>query len=242
MREALPDTTSDASGAKALIVEDEPNILELLTASLELSGFTTRGASDARTALGALDGFTPDIAVLDVTLPGRSGLDLVGDLRSLVPGLPVLFLTARDTVQDRLAGLRVGADDYVTKPFSLEEVILRLNAILRRSGTSETEDTATLRYADLELDEGLHEVRRAGRPVRLSPTEFALLRYLMLNVGRVVSKAQILDRVWESDTEDTRVVEAYISYLRRKIDVGHPPLLHTVRGIGYCLRLIASDG
>ena len=242
MREALPDTASDASGARALIVEDEPNILELLTASLELSGFTTRGASDARTALGALDGFTPDIAVLDVTLPGRSGLDLVGDLRSLVPGLPVLFLTARDTVQDRLAGLRVGADDYVTKPFSLEEVILRLNAILRRSGTSGTEDTATLRYADLELDEGLHEVRRAGRPIRLSPTEFALLRYLMLNVGRVVSKAQILDRVWESDTEDTRVVEAYISYLRRKIDVGHPPLLHTVRGIGYCLRLIASDG
>lgn len=241
MQQTHRGSASDAVGAKALIVEDEPNILELLTASLELSGFVTRGASDAANALNALNGFTPEIAVLDVTLPGRSGLDLVGDLRSLLPDLPVLFLTARDTVHDRLAGLRVGADDYVTKPFSLEEVILRLNAILRRSGTPDTQDTATLRYADLELDEELHEVRRAGKPIRLSPTEFALLRYMMLNVGRVLGKAQILDRVWAGGTEDTRVVEAYISYLRRKIDVGRPPLLHTVRGVGYCLRWVASD-
>ncbi|APC35476.1 MULTISPECIES: response regulator transcription factor [Nocardiopsis] len=229
-----------APSARALIVEDEPNILELLTASLELSGFATRGAPDAEAALAALDGFTPDIAVLDVTLPGRSGLDLAGDLRGVVPGLPVLFLTARDTVQDRVAGLRAGADDYVTKPFSLEEVVLRLNAILRRSGRRGSEGAEPLRYADLELDEEGHQVRRAGAPVRLSPTEFALLRYLLLNAGKVVSKAQILDRVWGGESDDIRVVETYVSYLRRKVDAGRPALIHTVRGVGYSLRLAAG--
>ncbi|WP_017573953.1 response regulator transcription factor [Nocardiopsis halotolerans] len=227
--------------ARALIVEDEPNILELLTASLELSGFTTRGAPEAGAALAALGDFTPDIAVVDVTLPGRSGLDLVGDLRGVVPDLPVLFLTARDTVQDRVAGFRAGADDYVTKPFSLEEVVLRLNAILRRAGRPGDDDAETLRYADLELDEEAHEVRRAGTPVRLSPTEFALLRYLMLNAGRVVSKTQILDRVWGGESDDSRVVETYVSYLRRKVDAGRPALLHTVRGIGYSLRLAPGE-
>ncbi|WP_223830367.1 response regulator transcription factor [Nocardiopsis quinghaiensis] len=169
MPEELPGTVSTT--ARALIVEDEPNLLELLTASLELSGFTTRGAPEAGAALAALDGFTPDIAVLDVTLPGRSGLDLAGDLRGVVPGLPVLFLTARDTVQDRVAGFRAGADDYVTEPFSLEEVVLRLNAILRRSGALEPGGAEPLRYADLELDEEGHEVRRSGVPVGLSPTD-----------------------------------------------------------------------
>lgn len=235
----MPHTSSGtaAPAARALIVEDEPNILELLTASLELSGFATRGAPDAVAALAALDGFTPDIAVLDVTLPGRGGLDLAGDLRGVVPGLPVLFLTARDTVQDRVAGLRAGADDYVTKPFSLEEVVLRLNAILRRSGRRDSGAAEPLRYADLELDEEGHEVRRAGAPVRLSPTEFSLLRYLMLNAGKVVSKAQILDRVWGGESDDIRVVETYVSYLRRKVDAGRPALIHTVRGVGYSLRL-----
>ncbi|KAB8169836.1 response regulator [Streptomyces sp. 3MP-14] len=235
--------------ARVLIVEDEPNILELLTASLELSGFATRGAPEASAALVAADAFTPDIAVVDVTLPGRSGLELVGDLRGVVPELPVLFLTARDTVQDRLAGFRAGADDYVTKPFSLEEVVFRLRAILRRSSRSGragqagdgTARSEPLRYADLELDEDAHQVRRAGRPVRLSPTEFALLRYLLLNAGRVVSKAQILDRVWSGQADDTRIVETYVSYLRRKVDAAGPTLIQTVRGVGYSLRLAEEE-
>ncbi|MFD7367367.1 response regulator transcription factor [Nocardiopsis alba] len=230
------DPTQTTRPSRVLLVEDEPNILELLTSSLELSGFTTLGAPDAETALLELDAFAPDIAVVDVSLPGRSGLDLVTDLRVHHPGLPVLFLTARDTVEDRLAGLRAGADDYVTKPFSLEEVVLRLRAILRRSGMAE--ETEVLGYADLELDEEAHEVRRAGVPVPLSPTEYALLRYLMLNAGRVVSKPQILDQVWGGQSEDTRVVELYVSYLRRKLDNGPRRLIHTVRGIGYSLRAL----
>ena len=226
--------------ARILIVEDDPNILELLTASLEVHGFTTHGAPDAHAALLAAEAFAPDLAMVDVTLPGRSGLELVGDLRGVLPDLPVLFLTARDTVRDRLAGFRAGADDYVTKPFSLEEVVFRLNAILRRTGRAE-ERPEPLRYADLELDEDAHEARRDGRPVRLSPTEFALLRYLLLNSGRTVTKSQILDQVWGGQTEDTRVVETYISYLRRKVDSLGRPLIQTVRGVGYSLRVTGES-
>ncbi|WP_062214522.1 response regulator transcription factor [Streptomyces sp. NBRC 109706] len=226
--------------ARILIVEDDPNILELLTASLELNGFTTCGAADAHAALRAADAHAPDIAMVDVTLPDRSGLALVGDLRGLLPDLPVLFLTARDTVEDRLAGFRAGADDYVTKPFSLEEVVFRLRAILRRTGRAE-ERAEPLRYADLELDEDAHEARRAGRPVALSPTEFALLRYLLVNSGRTVTKSQILEQVWHGGTEDTRVVETYISYLRRKVDSLGRPLIQTVRSVGYSLRLTRED-
>ncbi|MFE3456796.1 response regulator transcription factor [Nocardiopsis aegyptia] len=225
-----------------LLVEDDPNILELLTASLDLSGYTTRGASEAEAALAALAAFTPDIAVVDVMLPGRSGLDLVADLRGVVPDLPVLMLTARGAVEDRVAGLRAGADDYVTKPFSLEEVLLRLEAVLRRTGARAPEDEPRLRYADLELSEDAHEAARGGVAIRLSRTELALLRYLMLNAGRVVSKAQILDEVWGGDSADTRVVETYVSYLRRKIDSGRAPLIHTVWGVGYTLRLSAGEG
>ncbi|MFE6308621.1 response regulator transcription factor [Nocardiopsis sp. NPDC057823] len=230
----MAHSPAGAEGPRVLIVEDEPNILELLTASLELSGFTTRGAPDAEGALAALSGFAPDIALVDVTLPGRSGLDLVGDLRARVPGLPLLFLTARDTVGDRISGLRAGADDYITKPFSLEEVVLRLRAVLRRSGAEAAGEP--LRYGDLELDEDAHEVRRGGVPIDLSPTEFALLRYLLANAGRVLTKTQILDRVWGGQSDDVRVVETYISYLRRKIDRDRPPLIRTVRGVGYGLR------
>ncbi|MDE3723261.1 response regulator transcription factor [Nocardiopsis sp. N85] len=229
-----------AEGPRVLIVEDEPNILELLTASLELSGFTTRGAANAEGAVAAVTGFAPDIALLDVTLPGRSGLELVDDLRARAPALPVLFLTARDTVADRIAGLRAGADDYVTKPFSLEEVVLRLRAVLRRSGTESPGEP--LRFGDLELDEDAHEVRRGGVPVDLSPTEFALLRYLLANAGRVLTKTQILDRVWGGESDDVRVVETYISYLRRKIDRGRAPLIRTVRGVGYGLRPPRGEG
>ena len=229
------DPAPGARPSRVLLVEDEPNILELLTSSLELSGFATRGAPDAESALVGLADFDPDIAVVDVSLPGRSGLELVEDLRETCPGLAVLFLTARDTVEDRLAGLRAGADDYVTKPFSLEEVVLRLRAILRRSGAAEK--THVLSYADLELDDEAHEVRRGGVPVPLSPTEYALLRYLLLNAGRVVGKTQILDQVWGGHTDDTRVVELYISYLRRKLDDNDDArLIHTVRGVGYSLR------
>ncbi|MDA0566688.1 response regulator transcription factor [Streptomonospora sp. S1-112] len=232
------DTGPRDRAARVLVVEDDPNILELLTASLDLSGYDVRGAADADAALGALTGFAPDIAVVDVLLPGRSGLDLVGDLRGVLADLPVLMLTARGTVADRLAGLRAGADDYVTKPFSLEEVLLRLEAILRRTGAQPADaDDPPLRYADLELVEEAHEARRGGTPIPLSRTELALLRYLLLNAGRIVSKAQILDRVWGGDTGDTRVVETYVSYLRRKIDSGRVPLIHTVWGVGYTLRL-----
>ncbi|GLU49905.1 response regulator transcription factor [Nocardiopsis ansamitocini] len=227
------------STAAVLIVEDEPNILELLTASLELSGFHARGAGTGAKALEVAAEWRPDIVVLDVMLPDLDGFAVAQRLRAAAPDLPVLFLTARDGVADRVAGLRAGADDYVTKPFSLEEVVLRITAILRRT-RSAAPAPECLRYADLELDEGLREVRRAGRPVRLSPTEFNLLRYLLVNAESVVSKSQIMDRVWGQDAGDSRVVESYISYLRRKIDTGAEPLIRTVWGIGYTLRRSAT--
>jgi two-component system OmpR family response regulator len=182
--------------------------------------------------------FEPDLVVLDVMLPDLDGFQVARRLRASRP-VPVLFLTARDAVEDRISGLTVGADDYVTKPFSLEEVVLRIRAILRRSqpGIDFSPDSV-LTYADLEMDEDAHEVRRGGKLIDLSPTEFNLLRYLITNAGRVVSKAQILDRVWNYDFGgDGRIVESYVYYLRRKIDKLGPPLIHTVRGVGYALRL-----
>ncbi|MBB4931279.1 two-component system OmpR family response regulator [Lipingzhangella halophila] len=232
--------TAETRGC-VLVVEDDPNIRELLTASLELAGYGVCGSRDADAALGALARFTPDIAVVDIMLPGRSGLDLVADLRGVLPGLAVLLLTARGSAEDRVAGLRAGADDYVTKPFSLDEVLLRLQAILRRTGHQAQAEEAHLRYADLELCEDAHEARRGGTPIPLSRTELALLRYLLTNAGRIVSKPQILDRVWGGGADDTRVVETYVSYLRRKIDTGRIPLIHTVWGVGYTLRISAQE-
>jgi two-component system, OmpR family, response regulator len=224
--------------ATVLVVDDEPNILELLSAALRLSGFTVHAADCGAEALATVRRFRPDIVVLDVLLPDTDGFSLARSLRTVHDRLPVLFLTARDTVEDRIAGLTAGGDDYVTKPFSLEEVVLRLWAILRRTGGVAPQDDGTVRYADLVLDEDAHEVHRAGRLVQLSPTEFNLLRYLMDNAERVVSKTQILDRVWNYDYGgDGRIVESYISYLRRKIDLVEPPLIHTIRGVGYTLRL-----
>ncbi|MDN3027535.1 response regulator transcription factor [Streptomyces sp. S.PB5] len=223
-----------------LVVDDEPNILELLSAALRLSGFSVHAANCGAEALATARRVRPDIVILDVMLPDTDGFSLAHNLRTLHDRLPVLFLTARGAVEDRIAGLTAGGDDYVTKPFSLEEVVLRLWAILRRtgSGTDVPQDDGTLRYADLVLDEDAHEVHRAGRLVRLSPTEFNLLRYLMVNAERVVSKPQILDRVWSYEfVGDGRIVESYISYLRRKIDSVEPSLIHTVRGVGYSLRL-----
>ncbi|MBU8861637.1 MULTISPECIES: response regulator transcription factor [unclassified Micromonospora] len=231
-------TVSDRR-TRVLVVDDEENIRALLSATLRLVEFDVRVAGGGHEALTMAEEFDPDLVVLDVMLPDLDGFQVARRLRGAGAGVPVLFLTARGTVEDRISGLTVGADDYVTKPFSLEEVVLRIRAILRRSRADDAPaPDGVLRYADLELDEDAHEVRRAGRVVELSPTEFNLLRYLMVNAGRVVSKAQILDRVWNYDFGgDGRIVESYIYYLRRKIDVQAPPLVHTVRGVGYTLRL-----
>jgi two-component system OmpR family response regulator len=224
---------------KILVVDDEPNICALLAATLRMSEYDVRTAGCGAEALIAAREFGPDLVVLDVMLPDLDGFEVARQLRSGTAPVPVLFLTARDAVEDRISGLTVGGDDYVTKPFSLEEVVLRIRAILRRARVEgRAVDAAVLRYADLELDEDAHEVRRSGKVVDLSPTEFNLLRYLLANAGRVVSKAQILDRVWSYDFGgDGRIVESYVYYLRRKIDRDAPPLIQTVRGVGYALRL-----
>ena len=235
--------------ARLLVVDDEPNIRELLSASLRFAGFEVVTAADGNAALRAAAEHQPDLVVLDVMLPDMDGFTVLRRLRAHGDPIPVLFLTARDDMTDKVQGLTVGGDDYVTKPFSLEEVVARIRAVLRRTHPDAEDDGAVLRYADLELDEDAHEVRRAGRPVELSPTEFKLLRYLMINAERVVSKAQILDHVWDYDFQgDAAIVESYISYLRRKIDSAAAlglqgadgdslrPLIHTRRGVGYVLR------
>lgn len=224
--------------AKVLVVDDEPNICALLSATLRLVEFEVRVAYSGQDALSAADQFQPDLVVLDVMLPDLDGFEVARRLRGKGQNTPVLFLTARHSVEDRISGLTVGADDYVTKPFSLEEVVLRIRAILRRARVTAPADDGILRYADLEMDEDAHVVRRGGRIVDLSPTEFNLLRYLLDNAGRVVSKAQILDRVWNYDFGgDGRIVESYIYYLRKKVDRWDPPLIHTLRGVGYTLRM-----
>ncbi|MDN3240869.1 response regulator transcription factor [Glycomyces tritici] len=221
---------------RVLVVDDEENIGALLSATLRLTGFEVDVARDAAEALRAADRFEPDLVILDVMLPDMDGFEVARRLRA-ARDLPVLFLTARDAVRDRVTGLTVGGDDYVTKPFDLEEVVLRVQAVLRRAKAPAPPDDHVLRYADLELDEAVHEVRRGGRPVELSPTEFKLLRYLMLNAGKVVSKSQILDRVWNYDFGGNgRIVESYVYYLRKKIDQVEPALIQTVRGFGYALR------
>ncbi|WP_238019497.1 response regulator transcription factor [Dactylosporangium sp. AC04546] len=230
---------------KVLVVDDEASIRALLSATLRLTGFEVRVASGGREALAAAAEYGPDLVVLDVMMPDLDGFEVAQRLRTSGKPVPVLFLTARDSVEDRISGLTVGADDYVAKPFSLEEVVLRIRAILRRSLGEQQQlvDGGVLRYADLEMDEDAHEVRRGGHRVDLSPTEFNLLRYLLTNAGRVVSKAQILDRVWNYDFGgDGRIVESYVYYLRRKIDKWDPPLIHTVRGVGYALRLPRTEG
>ncbi|GAA2368953.1 response regulator transcription factor [Dactylosporangium salmoneum] len=243
----MPVTASQATERqpKVLVVDDEASIRALLSATLRLTGFEVRVATGGREALAAAAEYGPDLVVLDVMMPDLDGFEVAQRLRTSGRPVPVLFLTARDSVEDRISGLTVGADDYVAKPFSLEEVVLRIRAILRRSLGEQQQlvDGGVLRYADLEMDEDAHEVRRGGVRVDLSPTEFNLLRYLLTNAGRVVSKAQILDRVWNYDFGgDGRIVESYVYYLRRKIDKWDPPLIHTVRGVGYALRLPRTEG
>ncbi|KAB8190094.1 response regulator [Nonomuraea phyllanthi] len=221
--------------ARLLVVDDEPNIRELFSASLRMAGFEVLTAADGMEALRVAEESSPDLVMLDVMLPDLDGLAVAGRLRSRGRRVPVLFVTAKDTPEDRIAGLGLG-EDYVTKPFSLEEVIARIRAVLRRTRRGAPPPNR-LRVADLELDEESHEVWRDGVPVRLSPTEFRLLRYFMLNVGRVLSKTQILDNVWNGDWRtDVGLVESYVSYLRRKVDTGEHKYLHTLRGVGYILR------
>ena len=227
------------NSTKVLVVDDEPNIVELLTVSLKFQGFEVATATSGLQALEVAPEFKPDAFILDVMMPGMDGFELLPKLRSLGFEGPVLFLTAKDAVEHRIHGLTIGADDYVTKPFSLGEVITRLRVILRRGAqvAEEVEDDNVLTYDDLVLNDDTHEVTKGGTVVELSPTEFNLLRYLMLNAEVVLSKPKILDNVWHYDFGgDGNVVESYISYLRRKIDTGDVPLIHTVRGVGYVLR------
>jgi two-component system OmpR family response regulator len=227
--------------ARLLVVEDEPNILELLSASLRYAGFDVITASAGTEAVQAAQRHRPDLIVLDVMLPDMDGFDVIRRLRGGGARIPVVFLTARDGTDDKIRGLTLGGDDYVTKPFSLEEVIARIKAVLRRTRGDGVEPTPRLKFADLELDEESHEVWRGGSQVQLSPTEFKLLRYFMSNANRVLSKMQILDHVWDYDFRgDTGIVESYVSVLRRKIDTKEPRLIHTLRGVGYVLRLPSS--
>lgn len=222
--------------ASLLVVEDDPNILELLSASLRFAGFEVRAVTSGSAALAAAAQQRPDLVVLDVMLPDVDGFDVIKRLRADGDRVPVVFLTARDGTDDKIRGLTLGGDDYVTKPFSLEELTARIRAVLRRT-TGEAALTPKLAFADLELDEETHEVHRGGNLVQLSPTEFKLLRYLMHNPNRVLSKAQILDHVWNYDFRgDDNIVESYISYLRRKVDNVQPRLIQTLRGVGYVLR------
>jgi two-component system OmpR family response regulator len=230
-----PMLRPDGSGVRVLVVDDEPAIADLLAMALRYEGCVVHTAPDGATALREAATLRPDAVVLDVMLPDRDGFSVLREMREEDPDVPVLFLTAKDAVEDRVAGLTVGGDDYVTKPFSLEEVIARVRALVRRAMPAERD--AQLSVGDLTLDEDSHEVRRGGRPVQLTATEYELLRYLMRNPRRVLSKAQILDRVWRYDFGgQANVVELYISYLRKKIDAGHEPMIHTVRGAGYVLK------
>ncbi|WP_394941852.1 response regulator transcription factor [Psychromicrobium sp. YIM B11713] len=224
--------------ARLLVVDDEPNIRELLSTSLRFAGFSVVAAGNGKEALAAAEERSPDLAVLDVMLPDMDGFTVTRRLRAAGKHFPVLFLTARDDTDDKVTGLTVGGDDYVTKPFSLDEVVARIRAVLRRTRPRDDDD-AIIQVEDLELDDDAHEVRRGPHTIELSPTEFKLLRYLMLNPNRVLSKTQILDHVWEYDFNgDASIVESYISYLRRKVDADPslPALIQTKRGVGYVLR------
>jgi len=233
---------SEATTSRILVVDDENSISELIATSLKFVGFDVRTAASGSEALRIAEEFKPHALILDVMLPDQNGFEVCRQLRNDGHNVGVLFLTAKDSVEDKINGLTIGGDDYVTKPFSLEELVARLRALLRRIGVVEgTVDEEKIRFADLELDEATHEVRRAGNLIELSPTEFLLLRYLMINADRVVSKSQILDHVWQYDFRgDAGIVETYISYLRKKIDIYEPALIHTVRGVGYRMRLPAK--
>ncbi len=228
--------TEHLSEGRVLVVDDEEYIRELVSTALRFSGFDVEAAEDGLSALRKVGEFKPELLVLDVSMPGLDGLEVCRRLREGGDTTPVVFLTARDSEEDKLAGFTQGGDDYVTKPFSLDELVARIRAVLRRAGATEAE-RRVLAYADIEMDEDAHRVTRAGERIELSPTEYKLLRYLLLNAEQVLSKAQILEHVWQYDFGgDANAVETYISYLRKKLDVAQPRLIHTVRGFGYTLR------
>ncbi len=241
-------TQPEAVGAsdRVLVVDDDPGIRNLLASALSFAGFDVELAGDVPTALASIERAHPDIVVLDVMLPGIDGFEVIQMLRARAIGVPVLFLTARDAIEDRVRGLQLGGDDYVTKPFSVVEIGARLHALLRRSRGDQTGDhpepAGILRYADLEVDSSRHVVQRAGEIIDLSPTEFSLLVYLLGRPGQVLSKSQILEAVWQYDFgHNSVVVERFISNLRRKVDQGRLPLIHTIRGVGYSLRSSVGD-
>jgi len=237
-----PAEAPAAPAVKALVVDDEPNITELISTVLRYDGWQVQTAATGREALTAVRTFDPDVMVLDVMLPDVDGFEVLQRLRRDGFHVPVLFLTARDATEDRVHGLTLGGDDYVTKPFSLEELVARLHALLRRTGHAPGSREHILTVADLSLDEDAHEVARDGQRIELTKTEFELLRYLMVNARKVLSKQQILDRVWQYDFGgQTNIVELYIGYLRKKVDKDHEPLIHTVRGVGYVLRAPRAD-
>lgn len=227
----------DGQPVRVLVVDDESTLAELMSMALRMEKWDVRTALDGQTAVRTARDFRPDVVVLDVMLPDFNGFEVLRKMRADFPTLPVLFLTAKDAVEDRIAGLTAGGDDYVTKPFSLEEVVLRLRALLRRTGMTDADAGARLVIGDLSLNEETREVNRGGAAIDLTATEFELLRYLMSNPRRVLSKAQILDRVWSYDFGgQANIVELYISYLRKKIDAGRTPMIHTMRGAGYVLK------
>lgn len=231
-------TRPDGSPIRALVVDDELPLGELLQMALRYEGWEVETATAGQPALHLARQFKPDVIVLDIMLPDLDGLEVLRRMRAAGDDAPVLFLTAKDTIDDRVVGLTAGGDDYVTKPFSLEEVVARLRGLLRRSGRAVSDAIdPEIRVGDLVLNEESYEVTRAGRPIELTATEFELLRYLMRNPRRVVSKIQILDRVWSYDFEGrSSIVEIYISYLRKKVDAGQAPMIHTVRGVGYLIK------
>ena len=228
---------SDLTDAhRVLVVDDEPNIVDVVTMALRFQGFAVESAGTGADALSAVSDFRPHLMVLDVMLPDMEGFDVAQRLGAQRARVPIIFLTARDDTADKIRGLSIGGDDYVTKPFSLEELIARIRTILRRTGLAEP-DSGRLVFEDLELDEETREVTRSGDLVDLTATEYRLLRYLMLNPRRVLTRAQLLEHVWKYDFGgDARVLETYVSYLRKKLDVHGPSLIHTVRGVGYALR------
>ena len=222
---------------RVLVVDDEPNIVDVVSMALRYQGFEVASAASGAEALSQVSNFNPHIIVLDVMLPDMEGFDVARRLGADRARVPIVFLTARDATDDKIRGLSIGGDDYVTKPFSLEELVARIRTILRRTGQAEA-DSSRLVFEDLELDDDAHEVTRNGVPIDLTATEYRLLRYLMLNPRRVLTRVQLLEHVWNYDFGgDARVLETYVSYLRKKLDAHGAPLIHTVRGVGYALRL-----
>lgn len=231
-----------AQRTRILVVDDEASITDLVGMALRYEGFEPEIAHNGVQAISKTQSFRPSLIVLDVMMPDIDGFEVARRLRAERSNTPILFLTARDAAVDKIRGLTIGGDDYVTKPFSIEELVARIRAILRRAEGAKQRQSSVLVFADLELDEDTHEVVRDGRPIDLTPTEFKLLHYLMLNPRRVLSKSQIMDRVWAYDFGGrANVVETYISYLRKKVDAEGAPLIHTIRGVGYSLRLPTGE-